>query len=64
MSPTVVRIWATRTGYSGEATRMGSGDMRLWQINAGAREAASGVGRSRQGRNLPMRWVKQGMTQG
>ena len=23
---------------------MGSGDMRLWQIDAGAREAASGAG--------------------
>ena len=64
MSPTAVRIWATRTGYSGEATRMGSGDMRLWQIDGGAREEASGTGRSRQGRNQPARWVKQGMTQG
>ena len=62
MSSMVVRIWATRTGYSGEATRMGSGDMRLWQIDAGVREVASGAGRSRQGRNLPARWLKQGMT--
>ena len=44
MSSMAVRIWATRMGYSSEATRMGSGDMRLRQIDAGAREAASGAG--------------------
>ena len=31
----------SRTRYNNKATRTGSGDMRLWQIDAGAREAAS-----------------------
>ena len=51
MSPMAVRIWATRTGYSGEVTRMGSGDMWLSQIDAGAREAASGAGALEAGPN-------------
>ena len=44
MSSMAVRIWATRMGYSSEATRMGSGDMRLWQIDAEVREEAFGAG--------------------
>ena len=34
----------SRIRYNDEATRTGSGDMRLWHIDAEAREAASGAG--------------------